>query len=152
MTDSEIAANNVQKVQHDENKEKVRDLMKMDTLRARDDTTVCTVNFDLQKVLTTPKSPVGTMYYYSKLCVWNFTMYETGPKTGVCNLWNETIGKRGSNELASYVQKFIENKVEVGIKEFVFYTDNCGGQNRNQNMFSMYFRESNKLNVTITHR
>lgn len=126
--------------------------MKQDTQRACENMEVCVANFDLQKVLTTPKSTVGSVYYFSKLCIWNFTIYELGKNRGNCNLWNETIGKRGSNELASFVNSFISEKAQLGVKEFIFYTDNCGGQNRNQNMFSMYFKALNQHKVSITHR
>lgn len=144
---------NVKYTNHQKNKREVRRLMKEDKARSLDDPHLCVANFDLQKILTTPRSDVSIMYYMSKLCVWNFTIFEMGVNIGSCWLWNETIGKRGSNEIASFVQNFIKDKCEsTETKEIRFYTDNCGGQNRNQNLFTMYVRPANTYNVTIIHR
>ena len=74
----------------------------------------------------------------SKLNVWNFTIFELGTRIGWCNLWNETIGNRGSNEVASFLWDFIRNKVQ-DVRKFCLFSDNCGGQNRNRNVFSMLF-------------
>lgn len=126
--------------------------MQADKELAKVDPTVCCANYDMQKILTTPRSKISVMYYLSKLSVWNFTIFELGRAIGHSNLWNETIGRRGSNEIASFVYKFIKSKVEAGTKTFYFYTDNCSAQNRNQNLFSMYLKAANEFNVNITHR
>lgn len=113
---------------------------------------LCVANFDLQKVLTTPCTQVSSLYYMSKLSVWNFTIFDLGTKEGLCHVWNETTGCRGANEIASCLGKFIEDKASKGITEFVFYSDNCGGQNRNKIVFSMYIHKCRTLDVKITHR
>ncbi|KAK3914290.1 Peptide chain release factor 1 [Frankliniella fusca] len=38
------------------------------------------------------------------------------------------------------------------IKEFIFWSDNCGGQNKNKFLFSMYSYASAKFKIKITHR
>lgn len=113
---------------------------------------ICSVAFDLQKILTTPKAEIGPMYYMSKICVWNFTIFELATHIGHCNVWNETIGCRGSNEIASFLYSFIKTKSAAGCIEFFFFSDNCGGQNRNKNVFSMFFKASMDFKVKITHR
>lgn len=137
---------------HLKTRTEVRRLMAIDKEIASGDKTICAANYDLQKILVTPKSDISIMYYLSKLCVWNFTIYELGIAQGHCNIWNETIGKRGSNETASFVLVFMQNKSKSGVNKFRFYTDNCGGQNRNKNIFSMYFKASNEMNCEIVHR
>lgn len=42
-------------------------------------------------------------------------------------------------------------KVKEGVKSFIFWSDNCGGQNRNKIIFLMYMYCSWKFNVDITH-
>lgn len=137
---------------HIESKKEARRLVKCDKQQALTDLTLCCANYDLQKILTTPKSDVSVMYYMSKLNVWNFTIYQMGVSKGSCFVWNETIGNRGSNEIASYVQSFLYQQAEKGVDKFRFYTDNCSGQNRNKNVFSMYVKVSNELKVEIIHR
>lgn len=39
-----------------------------------------------------------------------------------------------------------------GINDFKFYSDNCGGQNRNRFLFVIYVFASVKYKVTIKHR
>ena len=34
----------------------------------------------------------------------------------------------------------------------MLYSDNCGGQNRNKMVFTMFIKAAADLNVTITHR
>ena len=88
----------------------------------------------------------------SKLSIWNFTIFDMTTDCGYCHIWNETIGNRGSNEVASFVLKFIEEKVLFGYDEFVFYTDSCGGQNRNKNLYSAFVRAANKHKIKIIQR
>ena len=120
--------------------------------KAKNDSEICSIAFDLEKILTTPKAEIGPLYYMSKLCVWNFTVFELHTHQGHCNIWNETIGCRGSNEIASFLYKFIQEKSVAGVKEFFLFSDNCGGQNRNRNMCTMLIKAALDFDVTITHR
>lgn len=126
--------------------------MKKDKENSIKDKTFCTADYDLQKVLTTPRAEIGPLYYLSKISVYNFTIFETGNHKGYCNVWNETDGKRGSHQIATLVLNFLKEKQEAGVKNLVFYSDNCGGQNRNQNIFSMYYKASKDLQINIIHR
>lgn len=137
---------------HMKMKSKARNLMLGDKENVLKDRTVCCANFDFQKVLTTPRTEISLLYYLRKLSVWNFTIFELGVAQGHSYVWNETIGNRGSNEVASIVLSFIELKASSGVKKFFFYTDNCSGQNRNRNLFSMYAKACHDLDVEITHR
>lgn len=68
-------------------------------------------------------------------------------------MWNESESKRGANEIATCLLKFMTLlKQKYGTTEFIFYSDNCGGQNRNRFMFSMWEYASFSLKVKITHR
>lgn len=42
--------------------------------------------------------------------------------------------------------------VAKGKVEFVFYSDNCGGQNKNRYILTMFVTAAMKFNVTMTHR
>ena len=95
---------------------------------------------------------IGPLYYMSKLCVWNFTIYDMGAHKGRWNLWNETTGCRGSTEIASFLWKFFIMKIEEGVKKFILYSDNCGGQNRNKMVFSMIIKTALDYGVTVIHR
>ena len=53
-------------------------------------------------------------------------------------LWNETTGKKGSNEVASSILAFL-NKINLDQYEDIHtFSDCCGGQNRNKNIVSFF--------------
>lgn len=99
--------------------------MASDKERAEKDESVCVVNVDLQKVMSLPQSRESILYYKRKLSVYNFTIYDMGTHDGVCNVWDETTAKRGGNEISSSIWKFIQLKSSQGVREFVFWSDNC---------------------------
>ncbi len=110
---------------------------------------VCAACFDLQKVLTTPKSMSSQLYYLRKLATYNLTVFDMASKAGNCYMWHEGIAKRGATNIASCLYKFLCDHSDV--KEFKFFTDNCGGQNKNKTMVAMYIHVARTMNVKITH-
>ena len=47
-------------------------------------------------------------------------------------MWPDFEAKRGSNEVAACLSKYIEKKAVSGYKTIDMFTDNCQGQNRNK--------------------
>ena len=94
--------------------------------------------YDLQKVLPPPCSQVRFMYYKCKLEVYNFMSYDSEQKQGNCYMWHEAIAHRGSNEIGTCVYDFLQDQATNGVKDVAFYSDNCGGQNKNQYIAVMY--------------
>jgi hypothetical protein len=129
-----------------------RILKDTDKEMALNDKSVCAACFDLQKVLITPQSEVSTFYYKSKLAMYNFTVYDMGCHEGYGYVWNEEIAKRGSNEIGSCILHFLKTQKEKGIQKVFVYSDNCGGQNRNRFIFSMFSHVSMLLNGRIIHQ
>lgn len=136
---------------HLKNKDIARDKKNYDKLQALNNNELCVAVFDLEKVLTTPQGEAGSFYYKRKCAVYNFTIYDIGNKQGYCYMWDESEGKRGSNDIGTCLLKFIESMKEKGYKEFSFYSDNCGGQNRNRFIYSMWEYASFTFKVKITH-
>ncbi|GFS25059.1 organic cation transporter protein [Elysia marginata] len=95
-------------------------------------------------------------YYSRKLCVYNLTVWEgKKPNDGHCFCWLEIEGKRGSNEIASCIFRWLE-KLPCSINEVSLFSDTCSGKNRNQQMAAMMMwyvqrqRTSHAINI-ITH-
>ncbi len=107
--------------------------------------------FDLQQVLTTPHSMSSQLFYRRKLATYNLTVYDMALKEGFCYMWHEGVGKRGATNIASCIYRFINEKSCLGTKEFKFFSDNCGGQNKNKTIVAMYLHASRTFNVKITH-
>ncbi|XP_022824255.1 uncharacterized protein LOC111354868 [Spodoptera litura] len=147
-TDEQISKHNG----HLSEKERARQLKEMNKQLAKEDKTVVAVTFDLQKTQNLPHGNVSTFYYKRKLHFHNFTPFDMADLQGYCYCWDEQTAKKGANEIASCVFDFIRMKVQQGVKTFIFWSDNCGGQNRNRIIFLMYMYCAWKFNVNITHR
>lgn len=137
---------------HLRNKLLARQLMQEDNDIAKQDSSILCASFDEQKVLSCPESQLSSMYYKRKLSIYNFTILNLNTKEGKCNVWNESYGKRGADEISSCLWLFIQDQCTAEIKEFNFFSDNCTGQNRNQTLFTMYIKAALGFGITITHR
>ncbi|XP_073956599.1 uncharacterized protein [Choristoneura fumiferana] len=139
--------------QHERNKKIARNMKSQDKKTAVESNgKVVTAVFDFQKVLSCPHGDINVFYYKRKLSCFNFTVFDMGKKKAVCYMWDETVAKRGANEVSSCLLNFIQAYVEEGVKEFRFWSDNCAGQNRNRIVYSLYVFAAKKFNVSITHR
>lgn len=129
MTQEEKEVRKNEHHKHLERKQQARDQKRKDKDRTLKEENILVVNFDLQKVLITPKMFVSDAYYSRKLSTYNFTTYDLSSRNVQCFVWNETEAKRGSCEISTCL--YIHNK-EVGEKdEIIYYSDSCTGQQRN---------------------
>lgn len=135
--------------QHIKNKELARKLKATDKEMASQNSEMCVAVFDLQQILPVPKSDVGLAYYKLKLSAFNFTVFNLGTKECQCFMWHECIAKRGSSEIGSCLLHYVEMQVKKGVEQFSFFSDNCGEQNRNKYLFSLYNHLTLKHSVTI---
>ena len=114
---------------HINNNKKVMELKLAYKTRGKEDKSLLVFNFDLEAVLYTPCDKVSTIYYMRKLCTYNSTAFNLVTKTGQCYIWDESEGKRGSNEIGTTIHRYLE---QFDGEEVVMFSDTCGGQNRNQ--------------------
>ncbi|CAH1645619.1 unnamed protein product [Spodoptera littoralis] len=115
---------------------------------AREFNDVLTAVYDFQKVHGLPYGETSILYYKRKLTVFNFTVYEMGSRVAKCYVWDESTAKRGANEVSSCLYNYIKEHHQKGIKIFNFWSDNCGGQNRNRIVFAAYLRAAKAFQVT----
>lgn len=109
--------------------------------------------YDLQAVMQLPKGDTSVFYYTSKLNVLNFTIYDL--KTGSCEcfVWDESNGHRGVNELGTCVYLYLKKKATTSDTDFMFYSDNCVGQQKNKFMLALYLYAVRYLGIkSITHK
>lgn len=139
-------------LEHQAQKKKARLLKEADKIEALNNPQIISATFDFQKVLQSPHGEVSIFYYKRKLNTYNFTLFELAKKTAVCYMWHEGTAKRGANEVSSCLYSFIKMHAAKGVKEFRFWSDNCGGQNRNRIVFASYLLAAKEFDVTITHR
>lgn len=114
---------------------------------ASKDITKCVAAFDLQKVLLTPYGQTSSFYYSRRLANHNFTVTELESMSTYCYFWSENECQKGSCEVASSLERFLSKKNEVGVNEFHFFSDRCGGQNNNRMIFVMLNATLHDLNL-----
>ena len=119
-----------------------------DKVRAGNEQGVKCVTMDLQSVLLCPRWKASALYYKTKLCVHNFTVYDLVSKHCVCHVWNECEGGLTGNEFASCVVDFLTS--DLSSSEYVVYSDGCGYQNRNATLASALSYFSKKIGKTVT--
>ena len=63
---------------------------------------------------------------------------ELSEKQGFCYVWDQTIAKRGSNEIGSCLYDYLKTNVDgKGVREVIFFSDNCPGQNKKHFVYKM---------------
>ena len=65
-----------------------------------------------------------------------------------CLVWNQTLAKRGSNEISSCLKIYIEG-LSPQVKTLYIFADNCAGQNKNRFIIQMLTHMANKMKITI---
>ncbi|KAK3736691.1 hypothetical protein QZH41_011484 [Actinostola sp. cb2023] len=60
----------------------------------------------------------------------NFGIHDCIAEQGYMYMWDETVAKRGSSEIASCLKHFLTSHPS-GAKSLVSYSDGCGSQNKN---------------------
>ena len=96
--------------------------------------------FDLQQNILIPKSNRGELYYKRRLAVYNFTVYDLASHDGYCYLANESLTKRGANEISTYIFDYLTMLDDRGVETVDLYSDGCSGQNRNSVLPGMFHR------------
>uniref|UniRef100_A0ABD2X5R0 DUF7869 domain-containing protein n=1 Tax=Trichogramma kaykai TaxID=54128 RepID=A0ABD2X5R0_9HYME len=142
------------RIEHLKNKKIARKLINQSVIEANSDSSIAVIHFDFQKVSTTSKCEVSNLYYMSKLVVLNLTFYDLATNLDTCYVWNETVAKKGSNEVASILMRQIEYILSSRpkVNDIRTVSDNCTGQNKNQNVFTMLIMMAVFHDVKITHR
>ena len=149
--EGKVDANMQQEYDKHQDRKKMSRLEKeKDKRKAKSDPTYHVSAFDLEAVLTTPCSLVGELYYKHKLCCYNLSFYSLGNSNATCYLWDETQGRRGSCEIGSCILLHLNSLAAATskVEEVTYYSDTCGGQNRNQFVAAalMYnIRKNNKI-------
>ena len=138
--------------EHQHNKTAAREFKAVLKEQAKSGYKINVACFDLQQVLLTPHTMSSQLFYRRKLSTYNLTVFDVATRAGFCYMWHEGDAKRGANNIASCVWKYIQHCNEHGHKAIHFFTDNCSGQNKNELLVSMYFHAVQTLNLdSICH-
>ena len=95
------------------------------------------ISFDFQQNLPTPNLQHNDVFYARQLWTYNFGIHDCVAEKGYMYMWDETIAKRGSAEVASCLKHFFQF-YPSGAKSLVSFSDGCGGQNKNLTLVGLY--------------
>lgn len=139
--------------EHQSQAEKAYTEKRVDKGIAKSNTSVRVFAFDLQQCLPTPYLKTSVSFYKRQLWSFNLTIHDLSTNEATCYMWDETIGLRGANQIASCLWHFCKN-LPPEVKEVVFYSDTCGGQNKNNivAMMFMYLLHIHPTLETISHK
>lgn len=112
--------------------------------------------YDLQAVMQVPKGQVSLFFYKSRINCFNFTISDLRAQDVICFFWDEIVGKRGAVEIGSCVLRYIDTLLQKHPDKdiaIIFYSDNCGGQQKNKYLLTAYaYAVVTKRVKSITHK
>ncbi|XP_030753125.1 uncharacterized protein LOC115880137 [Sitophilus oryzae] len=120
----------------------------------KEGSTIVLAVYDLQAVLPVPTRQTSAFFHKSRLNCYNFTISEITKDNNVCFFWHEGLAQRGAIEIGTCVLKFLEEVANdrPGC-DIIFYTDNCGGQQKNRYTIGMYLYALKNYQInSITHK
>ena len=107
---------------------------------------------DMQKVIMLLRIPgLKVVVFCKRIVLFNETFTPVGgsKKGGKATavLWHEGVKGRSASDVASTNIRFIRSNRDV--KHFVFWVDNCSGQNKNWYLFTALANEVNMKDASV---
>lgn len=54
-------------------------------------------------------------------------------------MYDEMVGKKGQNEIISMVDNYLKNLLSQGVKNYIFFSENCSSQNKNMALLQYFY-------------
>lgn len=90
---------------------------------------------DFQKNLCTPNISTNDVYYKHQLSFYLFNIHTLSTQESVFYTYDESVGKKGSDEVTSMLYDFICNIMRPQVRHLTIFCDSCAGQNKNFTLF-----------------
>lgn len=87
--------------------------------------------FDYQKNLSCPNITTNDVYYKRQLSFYSFNVHNLATDDGYFYCYDETIAKKGADDVASMLYDFFCNILPKEVTDVELFCDSCAGQNKN---------------------
>lgn len=89
------------------------------------------VCMDFQKNLPLPNISTNDVYYKRQLSFYSFNIHQLLNNHSVFYAYTEVIGKKGANEVVTFLNHYIKEELDEKVKQLNIFCDSCSGQNKN---------------------
>lgn len=138
-------------MEHCAEKNRAREELKEDTKLAKLQY-VRLYTMDLEAVKVCPYVQASAIFYKTKLCCHNFTVYENTTHKATCYWFDETAADMTASTFASCLIKFLTANNDGTGTPIIFYSDGCTYQNRNNILANALLQFAMKNNVEIMQK
>lgn len=107
---------------------------------------------DVQAVKLAPYLQASAIYYKTKLCVHNFTMYNLSTHESVCYWFDECNASLEASVFASCIVDQLQSVLNRKVLPVVLYSDGCCAQNRNAILSNALLHLAMDKQITITQK
>lgn len=154
LAGEEVEKNKIARDTHQDKAKYLQQRMKNDFKLAASNISIQAFAFDLQKTYQLPRTSTGSLYYLRNLNMFNLGIHDGATDQGYFNVWLETDGGRGSQEIGTTLINFLETHILPETTSIILWSDSCGGQNRNHKLCILlhHFLASHRTLQTITLR
>ncbi|CAG5056101.1 unnamed protein product [Parnassius apollo] len=110
------------------------------------------LTMDLQLVKMCPFITASAVYYKTKLCVHNFTIYDLASHECTCYWFTETEGDLSASTYASFIIDYLTRHSLPKHLPIIIYSDGCTSQNRNNILSNALLNFSMQHQVAIIQK
>lgn len=110
------------------------------------------LTMDLQAVKVCPFITASAVYYKTKLCVHNFSIYDLASHDCTCYWFNETDGDLTASTYASFITDYLTRHCLPKRLPIIIYSDGCTSQNRNNILANALLNFSIQHEVSIVQK
>lgn len=94
-----------------------------------------------------PNISSSEVYFRRQLTFYIFNVNILSTGQSFMYTYDQTIAKKGSNDVASMLLHFIENYLDKSVTHLNIFADSCGGQNKNHTMIQFLHYVTSELQV-----
>lgn len=128
-----------------------RNEMEADVRRAKElNGSLKVITMDLQRVLLCPSLNVSALYYRTKLCVHNFSIFDCVSADARCYVWHEAEAGLSANEFATCLHNYLTD--DLNWEKCIIWSDGCTYQNRNVVMSKALTNVAQRCEKTIEQK